>query len=49
MLASMQITGIGLSIYNGWILTLVILAFLPVLIFFWAKNVKTRHEISKEH
>jgi len=39
MLISMVLTGIGIGLYLGWILALIILAYLPILIICWAVNI----------
>lgn len=48
MIISMFITGIGVSFYIGWMLTLVCLAYIPLLIIGWTKSLAYRAEISKE-
>ena len=45
---TMLLIGLVLSIYLGWILTLVMLGCLPIIGFCWYKNVSIRNEIRKE-
>lgn len=40
----MLVVGIGLSLYVGWILTLVVLAYIPIVIVIWTKDISTRLE-----
>ena len=44
MVLSMLIVGIAVSLFTGWILTLVMLAYLPFVICAWTKNFKTKVE-----
>jgi ATP-binding cassette, subfamily B (MDR/TAP), member 1 len=44
---SMLIIGLGLSIYLGWILTLIMVGCLPIIGFCWYKNVSIRNNIRK--
>ena len=48
MLISMILTGIGIAVYMGWILALIILAYLPILIICWAINIAYKKEVFKE-
>lgn len=48
MLISMVLTGIGIALYNGWILTLVVMAYLPFLILAWTYNIVTKHKVFKD-
>ena len=45
----MLLSGIGLSLYNGWILALVMIAYLPFLVVAWTKNVIVRLAVFNEH
>jgi ABC-type bacteriocin/lantibiotic exporter with double-glycine peptidase domain len=45
----MLCSGIGISLYNGWVLTLVILAAMPFMILAWTKNIKIRQVVFSEH
>ena len=47
MVISMLITGIGLSLYIGWILTLVMLAYIPVVMLLWSKNIAIKVEVER--
>ena len=42
MITSMFIFGLAVSFYVGWIVTLVILAYLPIIILLWTKNVAVK-------
>jgi ATP-binding cassette, subfamily B (MDR/TAP), member 1 len=42
MVLSMVFAGLGLSLYIGWILTLVILGFTPVIIVLWSKVIASK-------
>ncbi len=48
MLISMVLTGLGVALYNGWILTLVLLCYLPFLMLAWTYNIVTKHKVFKE-
>lgn len=40
----MLVVGLGLSFYTGWVLTLVMLAYMPVLIIIWSKLIAIKVE-----
>ena len=46
MVLTMVVVGLGLSFYTGWILTLVMLAYMPVVIILWAKAIAVKVENS---
>jgi ATP-binding cassette, subfamily B (MDR/TAP), member 1 len=48
MVLSMLTAGIGISFYLGWILTLVILAYIPVIIIVWTKSIAIKVETGHE-
>ena len=48
-LASMVLSGIGLSLFNGWIYSLVIVAYMPLLVLAWTRNVKARQQVLGQH
>lgn len=48
MILSMFLTGIAVSFYIGWMLTLVCLLYIPILILCWTKSLTFRAEVSKE-
>ena len=48
MVLAMLTMGIILSFYVGWILTLIMLAYIPFVICAWTKNIKTKVEIGEE-
>ena len=48
-LISMLLVGIGLSLYNGWIFTLIMIAFFPFIGCAWGKAVSIKHKMIKEH
>ncbi len=48
MLFSMLCVGVGISLYNGWILSLVILGYLPIFILTWAKYIAIKHSVFKK-
>lgn len=48
-LFTMLLSGIGISLYNGWIYTLITVAFMPFLVITWTRNVKVRSEVFGEH
>lgn len=48
MLIAMLATGIGISFYLGWILTLVILGYIPIIIAAWTFNIMTKTSTNKE-
>jgi ATP-binding cassette, subfamily B (MDR/TAP), member 1 len=45
----MLIVAIGYSLYSGWIMTLVLLAWIPIFIVGWAKNIKMRQAFLNQH
>jgi len=45
----MLLSAIGLSLYHGWILALVVIGYLPFLLIAWAKNVRARQSTINEH
>ena len=45
----MILAGLAISLYNGWVLTLVMLAYFPLLIIVYAKAVSVRHKMIKEY
>jgi ATP-binding cassette, subfamily B (MDR/TAP), member 1 len=47
-IVAMLVTGIGLALYAGWMLTLVIMAYLPFLIIAYTKNFSAKVKIAKE-
>jgi ATP-binding cassette, subfamily B, bacterial AbcA/BmrA len=47
-IVSMLLTGLAISFYLGWILTLVTLALLPFIAYFWFNNAMTRNRIRKD-
>jgi ATP-binding cassette, subfamily B (MDR/TAP), member 1 len=47
-IVAMLVTGIGLALYTGWMLTLVIMAYLPFLIIAYTKNFSAKVRIAKE-
>jgi ATP-binding cassette, subfamily B (MDR/TAP), member 1 len=48
MLTAMIFSGIGLSLYFGWVLALIILGFLPILILCWSFNIACKRAVFKE-
>ena len=42
MITSMFIFGLAVSLYVGWIVTLVVLAYIPIIIILWTKNVAVK-------
>jgi ATP-binding cassette, subfamily B (MDR/TAP), member 1 len=44
MITSMLLTGVGLSFYSGWILSLVLLPAVLLLLFSFAKNMEIIHQ-----
>ena len=48
-LLSMLLSGIGISLYNGWIFTLVMIAYFPIVGCIWSKAVSIKHKMMKEH
>jgi hypothetical protein len=42
MVVSMLVVGVGLSLYVGWILTLVMLGYIPIVILIWTKNIAVK-------
>ena len=48
LVVMMLLTGIGISLYTGWILTLVLLAYIPLVIVVWTKNVSVKVETTNE-
>jgi ABC-type bacteriocin/lantibiotic exporter with double-glycine peptidase domain len=45
VLTSMLITGLAIALYLGWILALVILAYLPILALFWARHLSFKTDV----
>jgi ABC-type bacteriocin/lantibiotic exporter with double-glycine peptidase domain len=45
----MLVTAVGISLYNGWIMTLVLLAFIPFFMLAWTKNIKMRQAFLNKH
>ena len=45
MIISLFAAGLGVSLFVNWIITLVILAYLPVLILLWTKNISVKGEV----
>ena len=48
MITSMFLSGIAISIYLGWILALINIAFLPILIICWSVNIAFKRQVFKE-
>ena len=48
MVLAMLTAGVILSFYVGWILTLVMLAYIPFIICAWTKSIKTKVKIGEE-
>ena len=48
MVIAMLLTGIGISLYTGWILTLILLAYIPLVIVVWTKSVSVKVETTNE-
>ena len=48
MVIAMLLTGIGISLYTGWILTLILLAYIPLVIVMWTKSVSVKVETTNE-
>ena len=46
MIVAMFIAGLAVSIYVGWILALILLAYLPFLIMLQTKNITTKVEVN---
>jgi len=44
MLLSMVVSGLGMALYEGWILALVLTAFAPLVTIFWRKQLKYKKE-----
>jgi ABC-type bacteriocin/lantibiotic exporter with double-glycine peptidase domain len=45
----MLASGVGISLYNGWIMTLVIVGWMPFLMLGWTKNVQMRQAFLNKH
>ena len=48
MVIAMLLTGIGISLYTGWILTLILLAYIPLVIIVWTKSVSVKVDTTNE-
>lgn len=48
MVTSMFLSGLAIALYSGWILTLVIVAYLPFLILICTKNILIKTETAKQ-
>lgn len=46
MVVAMLLVGLGVSFYLGWILTLVLLGYLPLIMLAWTKNFVVKSETS---
>ena len=44
----MAFVGVGLSLYVGWILALVMLAYIPLVMCAWSNNVATKAKAAEE-
>lgn len=48
MVVGMLAAGLGISFYLGWILTLIILGYLPIIIISWTVNIAVKTETGQE-
>lgn len=48
MIISMSLSGLAISLFVGWIMTLVMLAYIPIMILIWTKNIATKVEVTQE-
>ena len=44
----MSIFGLAISLFVGWIMTLVMLAYIPIMILIWTKDIATKVEVTQE-
>ena len=48
LIISMSIFGLVISLFVGWIMTLVMLAYIPIMILIWTKDIATKVEVTQE-
>lgn len=48
MVISMLVVGVGISFYLGWILTLIIIGYLPIVLLTWTNHNEVKSTTNKE-
>ena len=48
LIISMSIFGLIISLFVGWIMALVMLAYIPIMILIWTKDIATKVEVTQE-